>query len=506
MNVAKKDILLFMLVVLVTLSTLELNGHQGAVLFLCIAGLFWLVTKHPRMLLPPVAFIILAYILAFPIPYLLSDIYPDLLSGVTVNAQAYAMLWAVRGFGAFALGYVLVEQLDRGINRRKWQNESFCRIRIRYTVYVLTSIGWIAILSWIATVLTFGFSLAFIEGEGNIAADSGTGTLVQVLTLLSSLRYPFFLGFLALHYWNKRDRQLHFIIAALLVISVIDIITIGSKGEVIRLVVVALLVLAVVPARVNFKSFCAGALAIIAVYGSFAVIYEYRSIMRSELSAGKDVFSFTTQSEAFLDALSNSLPFSETLADRKKAVDEQTVRTQDVVSRFGSGMFSLANLLEFTGRLPPYEHAWKSFLVPAYSIIPRSLLPDKPEFFNSGRNAKEYYGWSFGGIDVTLPGSFYYAWGYAGIIFGMAFLGGLLAFIAVHVRLWSIYSPHWLILLMALMLPMLDVGVTFHAMTTNLIRIVVLLWLVHLSYGIMHGMIRRRMSKVSGWSHVRTRT
>ena len=92
---------------------------------------------------------------------------------------------------------------------------------------------------------------------------------------------------------------------------------------------------------------------------------------------------------------------------------------EDIASRFAAPMFSFTNLLRFTNGHSPYEYAWESLLVPAYSILPRVLVPGKPVFFNSSRYAAEYYGWTNGGISVSLPGSLYYAWGYPGILFGM---------------------------------------------------------------------------------------
>ncbi|MBK9595492.1 MAG: class I SAM-dependent methyltransferase, partial [Rhodocyclales bacterium] len=73
-------------------------------------------------------------------------------------------------------------------------------------------------------------------------------------------------------------------------------------------------------------------------------------------------------------------------------------------------------------------------------------------------------------------GKFYHAWGYWGIIMGMGAFGGLLAFIESQARRWNIYSPHWLILLVSIVLMLLDVGVIFHAITANLIRTCLLLW------------------------------
>ena len=128
----------------------------------------------------------------------------------------------------------------------------------------------------------------------------------------------------------------------LLLISVIEIITIGSKGSIIRVIVVVLLASAFLPLRLNPKHVIAGALALIVVYGAFVVITEYRSIMRDELLAGRDVFSFSVQRESFVNAVVVSLPFSDSAADRRIQV------TPDFIfGRLGSGIFSFANLLEF---------------------------------------------------------------------------------------------------------------------------------------------------------------
>jgi hypothetical protein len=481
---------LYLLAIFCTLSMLTLNGVEAALLFFLIASTLGILTYRRDVLISPVVFIIVAYALAFPLPMLFPGLYPDLWSEVSQQTLEYGMLWAVRGFGAFALGYVLVEQFGKGARKQRHWNEATYRDRIRYTVYVLTCIGWLAILAWASTTMLFGISLVFIESE-SVPVESGAGTLLQLLTLLSSLRYPFFLGFLILHFWRKTDKHLVLLAAGLILVSIVEIITIGSKGSIIRGVAVFMLSLALLPIKVNPKQLATGAVAIIAVYGSFAVITEYRSIMHDELSAGRDVFDYKVQAESFGGALLSSLPFSKAATERRTEV-----KSEVVLSRFGAGMFSFANMMKFTGRQSPHENAWESFLIPVYSIAPRALIPEKPEFFNSGRNAREYYGWAYGGISVTLLGSLYYAWGYMGIIFGMAFLGGLFAYLAKQSRLSGIYSPHWLIFLVLLMIPMLDVGQTFQAITTNLIRVAVILWLLHLSYPLVRGAMRRRMSRI----------
>lgn len=468
----------------------DLNAVQAAMLFCMVALVLALLTNRKHVLISPMVLIISAYVLGYPFVILFPGLYGALWEGASPRALEYGMLWALRGFCAFGIGYVLVEQFGKHAGKDKVWDEALYRARECYAVYVLTCIGWLAMLAWAAYVMIFGISLGFIEG-GAISVDSAAGSLQQLLTLLSGLRNPFFLGFLILYFWKKTDRHLVLLCAALLVISVVGIITIGSKASIISGSVVGLLALAFLPIRLSLKQIAIGVTILVCVYGSFAVITEYRAIMLDEQIAGRDVFDFAVQAESFGSAVMASLPFAERAAGRRTKVEEE-----NVLRRFGDGIFSFATLMEDTHWQSPYEYAWESLMVPAYSITPRTLIKEKPLFFDAGRNAREYYGWSYGGMSVTLLGSFYFAWGYAGIIFGMAFIGGLLSYVVKKAGLMGIYSLDWLILLVALILPLLDVGVTFQTITANVIRVAVILWVLHLIYPLVRNATRRRLSRI----------
>lgn len=435
-----------------------------------------LITKHRKMLIPPIAFVGAAYILAFPLPILLPNLYLEIWNKIPPHALEYAILWAVRGFSTFALGYVFVEQFGPRLKSLGLQSDSFSKEHINYTIYILTNIGWLAILAWISSAILFGISLSFIE-QNSENVDLNEGTLAQIFTLLSDLRYPFFLGFLLLYYWKKSNQHLFYIFIGLLVISIIEAIIIGSKGSIIRGLVVGSLTLSFLPIRLKLKYTVIGLLVLLMAYSSFTIITEYRSIMRNELQFGRNIFDFTVQLESFEAALINSLPFTKSINDRQTEVGHA-----DILSRFGSGIFSFANLLDMTDRQSPYEHALETFLVPFYSIVPRAILPNKPEFFHSGRNAQEYYGWTYGGISVTLLGSLYFSWGYEGILCGMGLIGALLAYAIKRVGVEGLHSPFWLIILSTLLISILDVGVIFQAIITNIIRIAILLLIIHLLY------------------------
>ena len=70
MGMKKKSISFFLLTVLVCLTVFELDGYQASTLCMCIAGLLWVVARRPNTVIPPVAFIAVAYALGFALPVL----------------------------------------------------------------------------------------------------------------------------------------------------------------------------------------------------------------------------------------------------------------------------------------------------------------------------------------------------------------------------------------------------------------------------------------------------
>ncbi len=486
MKKTKKVNHIFLLAVLVSLSIFELGGVQAAVLLICISSALWLFVKQDNVVIPAVVFVAVAYILGYSMPMLFPSLYPSLWNKVSSSALEYGMLWSVRGFGAFALGFALVEYHKKRSSRQGWIGETLVKNYSCYTFFILTSIGYISLIAWFVTVTLFGVSLVFMEGDV-VDANTAGGTLLQMLTLLINLRYPFFVGYLILYNCKQTNSKLFFLFVALICVSVFEIIVIGSKGSIIRLMMMGVLAHSFLHIKLNFKQIVRILLMLIAVYGSFSVITEYRSIMHAEYKLGKNVLDFEVQLESFKSAFLLSLPFSESFEERQTKVDSSTT-----LSRFGAGIFSFANLLEFTFRRPPYVHAFESFLVPIYSLLPRFLMPEKPVFFDSGSYARAYYGWSYGGISVSLLGSFYYAWGYAGVVFGMMFLGCFLAYVAQQAIFSNKYAVIHLILLVFLLLSLTNVGETFQSVITNFIRISLVLWSLHLLYPLICGARGRR--------------
>ena len=211
--------------------------------------------------------------------------------------------------------------------------------------------------------------------------DIESNTLQQVLNLLTELRYPFFSMYLILRYYKQTNRTLTLILSFLLTASIIEFMVSGSKGDLIRILVSIFLAMSLLPVRVGLRKILLALAALFIINTTFSVVTEYRSIMNKEYKRRANISSFSVQISSF------QLAFSRTfgLSDSDKL--QTDVSSEDIASRFAAPMFSFANLLRFTNGQSPYENAWKSLLVPVYSILPRVLAPGKPIFFNSGRNA-----------------------------------------------------------------------------------------------------------------------
>ena len=107
-----------------------------------------------------------------------------------------------------------------------------------------------------------------------------------------------------------------------------------------------MLSLSFLPVRVERKQVIAGLLAIITVYGSFSVITQYRTLMHAQQQAGLDAFDISVQAEAFQSALICSIPF---IGVRARPAF-QVWKGRMFFQRFGDGIFSFSNLMEFTGQ------------------------------------------------------------------------------------------------------------------------------------------------------------
>ena len=468
------------LFILVLITAFNLGPFLAATLFLVIAFIIAKISIQ-KSLLTPVQLVVFAYVLAFPTVILLPDYiqYSERFAPPP-EALAKGMLWALRGFAMFALGYALINQ-RKGVKQdpTRVRSNSFFSQRTAHAIYITKWLGILAGVGWtILVVMKGGITMPGVTAHlgKTVPTNIETSTVEQILNLLTNLRYPFFSMFLILKYYKQTNRSLTLLFSFLLTVSIIEFMVSGSKGDLIRILVSVFLAISLLPVRIGVGKILLALATLVIISTTFSVVTEYRSIMDKEFKRRAAISSFSVQLSSFQLAFSRTLG----LSDSDKL--QTDVSSEDIASRFAAPMFSFTNLLRFTNGQSPYEYAWQSFLVPLYSILPRALAPGKPTFFNSGRNAQEYYGWVRGGVSVSMPGSLFFAWGYAGILFGMFFLGCLLAYVMKYVNRQDINSVYWTIILMTLVMQLIATGVTFQSATTNVIRVILLVWLLHVLY------------------------
>ena len=468
------------LVILVLITAFDLGPFFAASLFLVIAFTLAILSIQTT-LLTPVQLVIFAYVLAFPMAILLPDYFQSTSRfSPPPKALEDGMLWSLRGFAMFALGYAFVNQ-HKGVNQYPIRERSshFLRMRMTHAVDVTKWVGLLAIVGFASdVVMGGGITMPGITAGRAIVAvkDIESDSLRQVFGLLAGLRYPFFSMYLILRHYKQTSRALTLILSILLSASIVEFTVSGSKGDLIRIFVSIFLAMSLLPVRVRLRNILLGLAVLFIINGTFSVVGEYRSIMNSQYKVGANISSFSVQISSFKLALSRTFTIS---GSHNRQTD---VSTEAIASRFGSPMFSFANLLRFTDGQSPYENAWKSLLVPVYSILPRSLAAGKPVFFGPGRHAAEYYNWKTGGISVSMPGSLYFAWGYPGILFGMFFLGSLLAYVVKQVNSGGRNWPYWAIILVTMVVVFMEVDAIFQAALTNVTRVALLMWLLHLFY------------------------
>jgi hypothetical protein len=160
---------------------------------------------------------------------------------------------------------------------------------------------------------------------------------------------------------------------------------------------------------------------------------------------------------------------------------EEDKNSEDIFNRLAL-IASFSSVLQVTNGIPPYENAVDSFLIPIYTITPRSFFPDKVQFFGSAELASQYFGWKFGGISVSLLGSFYWAWGYIGILLGMMSMGAVLAYIFGNAKNNNKNNILFQALFVPITLLLMDTGKTFQEIYFELIRITIIFIIIEKIY------------------------
>ncbi|MGO9897021.1 MAG: hypothetical protein ACLPX8_22725 [Bryobacteraceae bacterium] len=414
----------------------------------------WMRTKR-LIVADPLLIIGMLWILAAALPVLMPLLYTDAIWGrLSSEMLETAELWMYRGWAACSVVYWLIRAYGQARRQRARRLDNPREDRLRWLVGLVGLFGSVGI-----TIVTRGQGYSFIDTK------SEPSSFGMVLTELNQ----FAVFYLFLHFQargrGRLTRREPSLLLAVLAAQAAIVVAAGSKGVVLQLLAAWFMGNAGGGSRVGFmKELAVGVLALAAVYFTFEVITQFRFDM-----LGRDVElqqSFTDALSVQLDAMGTAI--GQVMSGETVGAPGQEYGVGNILDRLGY-VSEFATLLEKTGGQSPYEHSLESLAAPVVALMPRDLMADKVHFFNSGDFAK-ILGWDFGGFAVTLPGSFYWAWGYAGILAGMAMLGACLALLANHSNSDGVGGVFIQVLMLREVMMMLDVGKEFQPVVIGMVR------------------------------------
>lgn len=464
-----KHLALLGLGALFAVSLLDIDAHAAAALFVLVGIVLIVALRRPWNPIPSIVIVLVAFAAGYASPVLL---FPSALEGLSQASVDLAMRWALRGFIMFSAGYIAASDL-----RARPADEPYKHGHARSAaLFALLAIGALSIAAWCSNTALYGIHLTFIAGQDYSA---GNDTVQQILEMMIDLRYAYILAYILLRNQRQPSMTYRLILYGVLTTALVDIISIGSKGAIMRLAAVVVLGMLLGGARkMHWKKVLGGITAAIVCLLSFYVVTQYRQVMHSALASGQDIGSFATRYDIFKQSVATSLQPDQPSSQR-------VVDASDIGSRMGSGTYGLGWTLQVTREQPPYENAINSFLAPVYAVLPRAIFPDKPIYMNSGRFATEYFGWAYGGISLSLPGSFYYAWGYPGILGGMLIIGIGLGALASRIRRDGFLAMRSIVCFTIVTLYVLDTGAEFQPFLTSLTRALLLLAFINIAWRVL---------------------
>ena len=427
--------------------------------------LVWI--KERRLLIAePIVVLGAVWMLAVSFPTFFPDLYKDRMwHELSPFAFDEAARWMYRGWAAACVSY--------------WFGRTWFGIRAGRPPSLFDQHIQFLMRRWIGLIGLFG-TLAYLVYRGGqtsqltedlAIADS---TFVQVLFLLKNMSF----AYVFLYAFEKGrgnvslfDRNLLFA-----VIGAKMIVAIGAASKYDMMVMGAAWVLGQATSTVR-KGFLKEIAIGVAALGAVVAISYFVAAYRGELVSRTlpDNASVIEMVEFQLDAAGAAL---EALlkGEELKGYYKHGYNSSFIFDRFAH-LSSFADFMDFIGWESPYEHPLASLIAPVFAVVPSALLPGKVHFFDSGDFAR-MYGWDHGGISISTPGSFFWAWGYPGIVIGMAGLGLLIAWLWSRSFGQSSTSLIIRVVMAMTVLLLLDVGVTFQTVIIPATRVFLLLLLL----------------------------
>jgi hypothetical protein len=444
----------------------EVSAVAIAGLVVVPAVIIWLA-KRRLLVAEPVIVLGIAWIAAVTLPVLLPGLYKDRMwDELSPRSLDLAALWMYRGWAACCLAYW---------GARLWFGECTGREASPFDLRVQVVMRrWIGVLGFLGTVsyIVFMGGHTYEILEEAAVADS---TPKQITAMLKELSYAYVFLYFYARNWSKLGKIDTYLLYAVLAAQAIVFVGSGSKYSMMSLLVAWALAITASARRPGLlRELSIGATSIGAVFAISYFVATYRGelVLRPLPSPDAPVTEVVAfQFDVMITAVSNVLQGGQVGQGYYTDYDSSFV-----LDRFAY-LSSFALVLETLDGNSPYESAYWSLIAPVFAVVPRDLFEDKPHFYDSGDFAK-LNGWSYGGIGITIPGAFFWAWGYFGIIAGMAAVGIYLAW------LWSratgAHSNAFIarsIMIMSI-IGLIDLGTTFQVIVVPVTRDLILLLLM----------------------------
>lgn len=429
-----------------------------------LPALLHLLVKRRLLVADPIIVLGGVWMLAVTLPVLAPEFYKDRAwNSLSPYSLDIAALWMYRSWAAFCLAYWCAKILIR--NKRKPAVGSYDQ---RVQLVMRRCIGCFGCVGTLIYIIFMGGHTYQILEEAAVA-DS---TPKQIILVFSNLSYAYvFLYFKSRDDspFEKFDRNL---LIAILSVQSIVFIGSGSKYSMMALGAAWLLGNANSIKRPGIlKELIISIGGIVCIFAISYLVAAYRGELVSRNlpptnASVTEVIAF--QIDVMTTAVTNTLNGEEIGKGYYTEYDSSFI-----FDRFAH-VLTFARFMEIIRFQSPYENAYASIIAPVFAVLPRAVLPEKVHFFDSGDFA-HMAGWEYGGLSISIPGSLFWAWGYLGILAGMAALGLGLSW------LWSRSSGSNSIdfilrtVMFGLMITLLDVGETFQTVTVAATRLFILL-------------------------------
>ncbi|MBL9171613.1 MAG: hypothetical protein JNN07_28035 [Verrucomicrobiales bacterium] len=448
----------------------EVSAVCLAILVLLPLLSIWLTTSR-LVADDPIVLIGIVWILGVSLPVLVPTLYKDprwyTLSDSSLDLAA---LWMYRGWVICSLVYwALRSYLKDSPGVQSPISDLLTQQRMRRCMGLTALVGGV---------------MKVIYGRGNLytfietSASHDRSSLGQVAHFLDSFSVIYVFIYFSSGGRSRLARLDHWLLV--LVISLQSIIFIGAGSKAVALALGSAWVMgrAAAGLRLGFlRELRVVLIGLATVYIVSYIVTAYREEVRAH-----PPLSHTSVTEALSFQVQTMWSAINTLLDGKRlGTDENQYGTSDMLDRFAH-VASFAHVLDTLGNTSPRENAFSSLMVPLLAVLPRDMIPNKVHFADSADFAR-LCGWSYGGLSITLPGSFFWAWDFGGIIIGMGFIGAMMALGSLSVAGGDSRSLIIRAVVCSAVLGLLDLGETFQTIGTSATRVWIFLqmlrFLVH---------------------------